>query len=214
MLRQSFLVISFLIHTLAFAGECPLKDGDLIFTKGQSEQSRLLKITTGSDWTHVGMAFKRKNGWDVIEAVEPVKWTTLYTFIVRSKDLSYTVYRPTFVFDAKKVRSYAENKLGRSYDLVFAWNSDRWYCTELVWKAFKKASGEKLGELQTIGELDNIDSPIIMNEAKRRFKNYGLPYNHEEWKNEPVITPIGMMNASNLMKVDAPREDFTNCLKE
>lgn len=213
MWRLFFLLISFNLYA---EGRCPLKDGDLVFIKSQSSQSALLKLTTGSPWTHVGMAFKRPSGWEIIEAVQPVKWTSLYSFVRRSKDLAFEVKRATFEFDAEKVRTYAESKLGIDYDLIFAWDQDRWYCTELVWKAYKKASGEELGSLERIGDLKNIDSPAIRNEAKKRFASYGKPYDHEAWKESPVITPIQMMKSQNLIEVADQKdvEDFTACLRD
>jgi len=211
MWRLFFLLISFNLYA---AGSCPLKDGDLVFIKSQSEQSKLLKLTTGSDWTHVGMAFKNEAGWEIIEAVQPVKWTSLYSFVRRSKDLAFEVRRATFEFDAEKVKTYAVDKIARNYDLIFAWDQERWYCSELVWKAYKKASGEELGSLEKIGELKNIDSPIIRQTAAKRFANYGLKYDHEEWKASPVITPIQMMNAQNLEEVLDQKsiDSFTDCL--
>lgn len=213
MWRLFFLLISFNLYAEV---ACPLKDGDLVFIKSQSSQSALLKLTTGSEWTHVGMAFKRASGWEIIEAVQPVKWTSLYSFVRRSKDLAFEVKRATFDFDAEKVRSYAESKLGIDYDLIFAWDQDRWYCTELVWKAYKKASGEELGSLERIGDLKNIDAPAIRNEAKKRFASYGKPYDHEAWKESPVITPIQMMTSSKLVDVADQKdvEDFTACLRD
>jgi hypothetical protein len=212
MWRLFFLLISFNLYA---GSACPLKNGDLVFIKSQSEQSRLLKLTTGSEWTHVGMAFKRESGWDIIEAIQPVKWTTLYSFVRRSKELSFEVRRANFEIDADKIKAYAEDKLGRNYDSIFAWDQDRWYCTELVWKAYKKASGEELGSLEKIGDLKNIDSAPIRKEAERRFANYGLPYDHEGWKKSPVITPIQMMNAQNLLEVTDQKsiDAFTDCLK-
>ncbi len=209
-------LFSLLISFSLYAGSCPLKDGDLVFIKSQSNQSRLLKLTTGSDWTHVGMAFKREAGWEIIEAIQPVKWTSLYSFVRRSRELAVSVKRPTFAFDADKVRSYAEEKLGIDYDLIFAWDQDRWYCSELVWKAYKKASGEEIGALEKIGDLQNIDAPVIRAEAKKRFASYGIPYDHEAWKESPVITPVQMLKSQNLetVKIEANLEDLAACAKK
>lgn len=209
MWRLFFLLISFNLY----AASCPLKDGDVVFIKSQSAQAKLLKLTTGSEWSHVGMAFKRDGNWDIIEAVQPVQWTSLYSFIRRSKFLAFSVKRATFPFDAKAVRAYSEDKLGKDYDLLFSWDQNRWYCSELVWKAYNHDSKEELGVLEKIGDLKNIDSPEIKKEAQRRSEQYGQVYNHEEWKKTPVITPIQMMNASNLETVGQKDTDFTECLK-
>lgn len=200
MLRLSFLLLSFNLITTAW-GACPLRDGDVVFIKSQTEQAKLLKLATGSEWSHVGMAFKKnQKEWQIIEAVQPVQWTSLYSFVRRSKNFHFEVKRATFDFDAKKVMSYAEEHLGKNYDLIFGWDNERWYCTELVWKAYEKASKEELGRLEQVGDL-NVDDPRLMSEAARRFKQYGMTFNAEEWKKTPVITPIQMMKAENLQKV-------------
>jgi uncharacterized protein YycO len=215
MLQLLCLVTSFLITSFALADSCPLKDGDLVFIKSQTEQAKLLKLTTGSEWTHVGMAFKRTSGWDIIEAVQPVRWTSLYTFVRRSNEMAFEVKRAGFEFDSSVVLSYSEEMLGKDYDLVFGWDQERWYCTELVWKAYKKASGEELGSLEKIGDLKNIDHPMIKAEASKRFNQYGIPYNHEAWKQSPVITPVQMMSSEKLIKIGNQRdsEAFIDCLK-
>ncbi len=212
MWRLFFLLISFNLYA---GSSCPLQDGDLVFIKSQSEQSKLLKLTTGSEWTHVGLAFKNENGWEIIEAVGPVKWTSLYSFVRRSKDLAFNVRRVNNDFDPEKLKEYTVDKLGRDYDLIFSWDQERWYCTELVWKAFKKVSGDEIGMLEKIGDLKNIDSPIIRQTAAKRFASYGQTYNHEEWKKSPVITPITMMNSVNLEDVADNKnvDSFTDCLR-
>jgi Permuted papain-like amidase enzyme, YaeF/YiiX, C92 family len=179
---------------------CPLKDGDVVFIKSQTEQSRLLKSTTGSDWSHVGMAFQNQGHWDIIEAVQPVRWTDLLSFIMRSRDGKFEVKRATFKFDAEVVRAYAEDKLGLDYDLIFGWDSERWYCSELVWKAYEKASGVHLGELEKIGSL-KVDHPQVLSETKKRFERYGLEFDLKAWKNYQVITPIQMKNSLHLNRV-------------
>lgn len=214
MLRLLCLVISTL-YSLAALASCPLNDGDIVYIKSQSTQSKLLKLTTNSDWTHVGMLFKRNGGWDVIEAVQPVQWTSIYSFVRRSKNFDFVIQRPKFSFDPKIVKAYSESKLGLNYDLIFAWDDSRWYCSELVWKAFTEVSSLKLGELQRIGELQNIDSEIIKREAKKRFSSYGESYDHEAWKGELVITPIQMMESENLQTVYTKKdlEKLVDCYK-
>jgi hypothetical protein len=215
MLRPLCLVSSFFLLSSIAWGSCPLQDGDLVFIKSQTEQAKLLKITTGSEWSHVGMAFKNPAGWEIIEAVQPVKWSSLYSFVRRSHQLSFEVLRSNQPFDPKKVKSYASSQLGKNYDLIFAWDNERWYCSELVYKAYKKASSVELGEMELIGDLKNIDRPEIRKEAKKRFEQYGLEYNHEKWKESPVITPVQMMRSSNLNEVvDSSRiNELVDCLK-
>lgn len=216
MLRRSHLVISFLLSAcqLSFAS-CPLRDGDVVFIKSQSEQARLLKIATDSEWSHVGMAFKRASGWDVIEAVGPVRWTTLESFVRRSRFLHFEIKRPLFSFDSKKLKASAEAQLGKSYDLIFGWNDERWYCTELVWKAYKETTKNPIASLEKIGDL-NVHHPAILAEAQKRFEGYGEEFNLDEWLNEPIITPVHMLESAELESVTNHRknpEDMVDCLK-
>lgn len=206
MLRLLCLVINLFFAANLFAQSCPLKDGDLVFIKSQTEQSSLLRYTTGSEWTHVGIAFKKASGWEVIEAVQPVKWTGIGSFVARSKNYSFDVKRPNFVFDSEEIKKFTEKLIKKNYDYIFAWDDERWYCTELVWKAFKAVTGVELGTLERIGDLQHIDSDLIKKEAKRRFSAYGVPYDHEEWKASPVITPIQMMNSHQLDSIGSSED--------
>jgi hypothetical protein len=199
MLRLLFLLLAFNTSLTAW-GSCPLKDGDLVFIKSQSAQSALLKLTTESEWTHVGMIFKNQAGWDVIEAVQPVQWTSLYSFIRRSRHYHFEVYRAAFDFEAAKVKAYAEKQLGQNYDLIFAMDDERWYCSELVWKAYEKSAQEKIGELQKVGDL-KVSDPRVLAEAKSRFNGYGMTFNAEQWFSSEVITPVQMMKSEKVEKV-------------
>lgn len=214
MLRLLCLGISVLCSVAAQAS-CPLNDGDIIYIKSQTEQSKLLKLTTGSEWSHVGILFKRNSGWDVIEAVQPVRWTSLYSFVRRSKNYDFLVQRPKYPFRPEMVKKYAESKLDLDYDLVFGWGDNRWYCSELVWKAYRETSSLVLGELQRIGELQNIDSDTIKQEAKKRFTSYGEAYDHESWKEELVITPVQMMGSENLKTIYTKKDakKLSDCYK-
>lgn len=210
MLRLLFLILSFLGIAKA---ECPLQDGDLLFIKSQTSQAKLLKLTTGSEWSHVGMAFKREKGWDVIESIQPTRWTTLYSFLRRSKNLSFQVMRPNFEFDAKSVRQEAEKHIGADYDLIFGWDDKRWYCSELVWKAYKNVSKVHIGELEKVGDL-NVNHPLVMSEAKKRFQGYGMKFDAETWKNYDVITPVQMMKSTHVEKImdDSRIEEMKDCV--
>jgi hypothetical protein len=194
-----YLLLSFNFLSVAW-GSCPLKDGDLVYIKSRSSQSALLKIATGSEWTHTGMAFKNKNGWEIIEAVQPVKWTGIKSFISRSNEFHFEVHRPLFTFDAEKVKKYAVAQLGKNYDLIFGWENVRWYCSELTYKAYEKGANQQIGHLELVGDL-NVDDPRVIKEATRRFKNYGMEFSLEDWKKSDVITPIEMMRSDKVEKI-------------
>ena len=195
-----------LFNLISYAqGSCPLKDGDLVFIKSQTAQAGLLRIATDSEWSHVGMAFKAQKGWDIIEAVQPVQWTSLYSFVRRSNNLQFEIFRATFDFDAAAVKAYAEKFLGSDYDLIFAWDQNRWYCSELVWKAYEKVTSEHLGVLQKIGDL-KVTDPRVLAEAKRRYEVYGMIWDQDAWFQSEVITPVQKMKSDKLQKVFDTRD--------
>jgi hypothetical protein len=213
MWRLLFLLLSFNLISIAW-GSCPLKDGDLVYIKSQSSQSALLKIVTASAWTHTGMAFKNKNQWEIIEAVQPVKWTSLQSFITRSRDAHFEIHRPIFSFDAEKVKEYAVAQLGKNYDLIFAWDNERWYCSELTYKAFDKGAQEQIGTPERVGDL-NVNDISVLNEAKKRFQSYGMVFDAEVWKNSQVITPVQMMKSDKVRRVFDQNDsnELRDCLR-
>jgi Permuted papain-like amidase enzyme, YaeF/YiiX, C92 family len=43
---------------------------------------------------------------------------------------------------------------GRPYDIRYELDDEKIYCSELIYKAFRTATGEELGKLQRLGDLD------------------------------------------------------------
>ena len=60
-----------------------LRDGDLIFHTSQSAQSRAIQLATHSAWSHCGIVYKHGATWQVFEAVQPVKLTSLAEWVAR-----------------------------------------------------------------------------------------------------------------------------------
>ena len=50
----------------------------------------------------------------------------------------------------------------RPYDIHYDLDDQAIYCSELIYKAFERSTGEKLGKLQKIGELKwQAHAPVI-----------------------------------------------------
>lgn len=142
-----------------------LQDGDILLHRSMSTQSAALRAATGSPFTHVGLAFRREGGVEVLEAVQPVRWTLLSDWVKRDRDGKVVVLRladpaPLAGEGAGRLRSAAERFLGRSYDGLFAWSDEKIYCSELVFKAYREALGVELGELRPMGSFD-LASPEV-----------------------------------------------------
>src|SRR5690606_34351957 len=54
-----------------------LREGDIVFQTGVSDQCEAIKLATKSDYTHCGIIFKEGHEFFVYEAVQPVSSTPL-----------------------------------------------------------------------------------------------------------------------------------------
>ena len=195
-----FLLIYICLSTNVSA-ECPLQEGDIVFIKSQSKQSELIKIVTGSEWTHVGLAFREASGFKILEAVQPVKWTNLLSFLERSKNLAFEIKRAKFPFDSVLLKAESLKDLNKDYDLIFNWDDNAIYCSELVWKSYFRTSHVEIGRLQKNKDFPNADNYKVQHELQSRYKQLGRTYNKETWLEEPVISPIQLMRSLKIETV-------------
>lgn len=177
------------------------KSGDLIFQSSNAGQGKAIQLATKSPYSHVGIIFEHDNGLFVIEAVQPVKITPLQSFINRTANKKYVVKRlknADDILTAEKViemKNWANEYLGKDYDLFFEWSNERIYCSELVWKMYHENTGIEIGELQTLQSFD-LSNPIVQQKMKERYGN-DVPMD------ELVISPGTMFESELLEKVYA-----------
>lgn len=178
------------------------QSGDIIFQTSNSSQSKAIQLATHSPYSHVGIIYEQKGEFWVYEAVEPVKLTTLKAWIKRGKKGKYVVKRlknaATVLTQEvlKKMKTVGEKYMGKHYDLYFEWSDDKIYCSELVWKIYKEATGIELGELQTLESFD-LTNDVVQKKLQERYKN-GIPLN------EKVISPAAIFESSQLITVQIP----------
>lgn len=176
-----------------------LKEGDIIFHESMTDQARALKLATKSRYTHVAILFRNGNEWYVEEAVQPVKYTRLSDFIGRGKNSHYAVKRirnSSSLLTSKKInelKTYGRSFLGKNYDLTFEWSDRKIYCTELVWKLYKKVLNVEVGRLEHLGDFD-LSDPFVKRIMKDRYGSR-IPYD------ELVISPKAMFESDVLETV-------------
>ncbi|XDD51894.1 YiiX family permuted papain-like enzyme [Leptospira sp. WS92.C1] len=174
-------------------------DGDIIFQETKSEQGKAIQIATKSRYTHVGVLFRIKGKFKVIEAVEPVRITNFETFIKRGKNKHFVVKRiknRDNLLNPKKIsemRQYGFSLIGRHYDPYFEWKDDRIYCTELVWKMYQKILSIELSPLTKLKDFD-LDDPLVQTLMKKRYGNK-IPLN------ENVISPSDLFDSDQLTTI-------------
>lgn len=174
-------------------------DGDIIFQSSMSGQSYAIQLATHSKYSHCGLLFSDNGEWFVYEAVQPVKKTPFATWI-KHGDKDYYVVKRLKNSDSllsaektKSIRSSASKHFGKDYDLAFGWNDDRFYCSELVWKAYHEATGLEIGKTKPLGEFD-LSNPVVQKKLKERYGNK-IP------KDEPMISPGSIFESELLITI-------------
>lgn len=176
-----------------------LQPGDIIFQSSMSGQSYAIQLATHSKYSHVGILFEKDGEMMVFEAVQPVRISNLNEWISRGDDDHYVVKRLKNAEDKltsgtlEKMKSEATIHLGKNYDLYFGWSDERIYCSELVWKIYKRTLGIEVGEPQLLKEFD-LTHPVVKEKLKERYGN-NIPYD------EQVISPGAMFESDLLEEV-------------
>ncbi|GGG36352.1 YiiX family permuted papain-like enzyme [Hymenobacter glacieicola] len=176
-----------------------LHNGDLVFQTSQSAQSRAIQLATHSGYSHCGILFKKNGTWRVFEAVQPVSETSLAAWAARGQEGKFVVKRlrdaeTVLTPDAlRRLQAAGEQYRGKNYDLYFGWSDERIYCSELLWKMYRQATGREIGTLQTLREFD-LSHPAVQAKLKERYGKH-IPLD------EKVISPVRMLKSEELVTV-------------
>ena len=169
-------------------------DGDFLFQS--LPHNRLIDAiegSTGSPFSHCGIVVKKIGEWKVIEAIGPVKETPLQQWLYQGRGDAFVAYRLRAPLQAQvpQIIAAAERYTGRPYDLHYDLDDARIYCSELLWKATRDATGVKLGKLQKVGELNWKPYEAVI----RELENGALPLERE------MITPRSLTEDPRLEEV-------------
>lgn len=192
------ILFALALSALAFAAVPEVREGDLVFQTSRSSQSLAIQRATRSPFSHMGVVLFRGNKPFVFEAVATVRYTPLADWVARGEEGRCVVMRLRKPLEAgiiARLRREARRLEGRPYDLAFEWSDRRIYCSELVWKLYRRASGLEIGTLQRLRDFDLTD-PAVKVKLRERYGSR-VPLN------EPVISPASMA-ASDLLETVAP----------
>lgn len=199
---QLFLLLLSIVMACSSSGSLPkeeLKNGDIIFQTSKSAQSKAIQIATGSKYSHMGIIYKQGYKYYVYEAVQPVQLTPLQEWIVRGEKQHYVVKRLKNADEVlneaalNKMKEVGEQYKGKSYDIYFEWSDDKIYCSELVWKIYKQATGIEIGSLQDLKSFD-LENEIVLAKLRERYGN-NIPLD------EQVISPERMFQSEKLQTI-------------
>lgn len=178
-----------------------LKPGDLLFQDSDCGPfcDAIEKVTqgvNGANFSHVGLVIpNNENKMVVIEAITSgVVETPLDSFFSRSYDENkrskVVVGRLKDKYQdliAKAVK-FSRTKLGLAYDDVFDISNNKYYCSELIYDAFKFANdGHPIFELQPMTYKDP-DTDATFPIWEDYFTNLNIPIP----EGEPGLNPGGM----------------------
>jgi hypothetical protein len=112
--------------------------GDLLFQS--LPHGRLVDAiegATASPYSHCGIVEENPVRWTVIEAIGPVKSTTLYEWKKRGRGETIWVYRlkGRTAEERAALAETAKDFLGRPYDIRYRMDDEKIYCSELLYKA-------------------------------------------------------------------------------
>ena len=174
------------------------KNGDIIFQDSPSSQSKAIKLATNSKYSHVGIVYIENGKPYVYEAVGPVKSTPLTQWINNGEGNAFVVKRlkNESILSMEKLtamKNIAKTFENKPYDGLFAWADNRIYCSELVWKIYKRGLGIELGALKKLKSFD-LSHPVVRDKLKERYGN-NIPLN------EKVIDPQGIFDSTLLKTV-------------
>ena len=185
----------------SLAGNGEIRNGDLIFQTSLSGQSKAIQLATKSKYSHCGIIYKNGNDYFVFEAVQPVKHTPLDKWIARGQNGKFVIKRLVNAEQVltpatlAKMKEAGDQFTGKNYDLTFEWSDDKIYCSELIWKIYKRATGLEIGKLQKLSDFD-LSNEAVKNKMKERYGNK-IPMD------EIVISPAAIFDSELLVMVKA-----------
>ena len=196
--------------------EFQLRKGDFLFQDlDSSPLCDAIEIVTpgykGANLSHLGIvvelgdphcinpAYNYTDHIRILESIpQKVKTTRLDSFLNRSFDNNK---KPKVIVGRLKTQyhhiiedaiSYLKNKIGSEYDDEFLMNNDSYYCSELIYEAFKQDS---IFELKPMTFLDpETKKPL------ETWKDYYLDLGIDIPENKPGINP-GNMSLSNNIEI-------------
>jgi len=144
-----------------------LREGDLLFQDSDCGPfcTAIEKVTfghKGAKFSHIGLVIKENDKLKVLEAISAgVVLTPIDTFLNRSFDTNKKpkVVVGRLVSDKKtlipQAIEFTKDQRQKEYDDVFDITNDKYYCSELIYDAFKYANeGNPLFDLQPMTFLD------------------------------------------------------------
>ncbi len=149
---------------------------------------------TRSNYSHCGVVVKGENGdWRVFEAIGLVGSVSLESWTNRGRGRKFAAFRfkDEHAKEIPKLLAALPKYALRPYDVRYRMDDDFIYCSELVYKAYRDATGKPLGKLIRLGDLNWRPHVATI----RKYEGGPPPLDRK------MITPIDLSKAPQLEKV-------------
>ncbi|MFN3755939.1 MAG: YiiX/YebB-like N1pC/P60 family cysteine hydrolase [Flavobacterium sp.] len=166
MSRIFYLIPSFLSVMSLWCQSSQLKTGDLLFQKMNCGVlcEAIHAVTEGfdgNDFSHLGLVIIEKDSVFVLEAAgTAVRMVTFEAFAKNtSSPMFYGRLKKKYRKLIPKIVSFSKEQLGLPYDDEYLYDNGKYYCSELIYDAFKEAYGAPFFELtpMTFKQPDSED---------------------------------------------------------
>ena len=172
------------------------QEGDLVFQALPLDLDLVVAIegVTESHYSHVGVLHKRDDEWTVIEASGPgVIYTAFDKWKTHGRNERWAAFRLK-VEQQKHIPQFLTNlhpHAGKAYDFKYELSENKLYCSELIYHAWEKTTGQKMGKLTRIGDLNWKPHQKTI----EKYNGGPMPLDRQ------MISPIELSKASQLQRV-------------
>ncbi len=196
------------------------KDGDVIVQDSKIENILPVFAAEGG-FTHVGIVEARAEGAVVIEAADKVVETPMRSFLARSEDGAFAVYRLNALTPEQgaAVVAAARRQIGKPNDFFLRKSWDQLYSSELVRLAFSDV-GLEVGQPQkmtrVVGDLSTVRSRFMREWSTNEDCQKRKLTQDQCWTvltKQEVVTPSSIVNDNRMTKIfevaKAEKKGFT-----
>ncbi|MBP9185799.1 MAG: hypothetical protein KBE91_00955 [Bacteroidia bacterium] len=190
-----------IVLTTLTQAQVKLNSGDLLFQNIDCGPlcDAIEQVTNGKDslkFSHIGMVYLKADSVYVIEAIG--KAVVLTPYVQFKSRTTHKLYlgrlKITYQTLIDSAINFALNKVGTPYDEAFLYNNQKYYCSELIYDAFKAANNnEAFFKLEPMTfKLPN--SNTFFNAWVDYYKKLGI----EIPEGKPGINPAGISTSNKL----------------
>lgn len=133
-----------------------LREGDIVMQHLPSTLGSVIADVTNSPYSHMGLVVQKNGRFTILEAIGPVKYTTLQDWYAQGYGGWVAVLRPRHLspHQVESAIIKAKELIGTPYDLQYELDDKKIYCSELVYKAYLRGPGITFGKVEKLRDLD------------------------------------------------------------